>query len=316
MANRRITIFGASGFVGRHIVRRLGARWDVVCAAVRHPERAGFLRTMGVLGQIVPMRASILDDAGVEAAVANADAVINLVAVLHESGRDTFEAVHREGAARVARAAKAAGAQRLVHVSAIGADPDSPAAYGRTKAAGEEAVRAAFPEATIMRPSIVFGPEDHFFNRFAAMAQISPALPLIGGGHTRFQPVYVADVAEAVVKALDDPGTRGRTYELGGPRIYTFRELMELMLKELNRRRLLVPVPFPIAALLGAILQYLPNPPLTRDQVRMLQVDNVVSPEALTLQDLGISPTTAEVVIPTYLARFRRRGGVRRPLPG
>jgi NADH dehydrogenase len=235
--------------------------------------------------------------------------VVNLVGILAESGKQTFEDVQHQGAARVAQAAAAAGIARFVQMSAIGADENGESAYARTKGLGERAVLDALPQATILRPSVVFGPEDGFFNRFAAMARLSPALPLIGGGHTRFQPVYVGDVADAAVVALDDEGARGKTYELGGPHVYTFRRLMEILLQTIRRKRFLVPIPWSVAYVQGSVLQNLPGAPLTRDQVKLLESDNVVSEGTLTLADLGIDPPHAvEVIIPTYLERYRPGG--------
>ncbi|MDY0881780.1 complex I NDUFA9 subunit family protein [Dongia soli] len=304
-----VTVFGGSGFIGRYVVEKLAKRGWIIRVAVRRPDDALFLKMTGLLGQTAPIAANIRDQRSVEAAVAGADAVVNLVGILFESGAQRFDKVQAEGPGRIAAAAKAAGVRQMVHISAIGADSSSPAAYGRSKAAGEEAVRGAFPTATILRPSIVFGPEDSFFNRFAAMTRLSPALPLIGGGRTRFQPVYVLDVADAVLAALEQPAAAGQIYELGGPATYSFRELMELMLREINRRRLLIPIPFALASLQGALLQYLPSPPLTLDQVRLLKRDNVVSPGAKGLADLGITPTAVEVILPTYLDKYRPRGG-------
>jgi uncharacterized protein YbjT (DUF2867 family) len=308
MRYRRVAVIGASGFIGRYVVKRLAARGSVIAAVVRNVEAAKILQPMGDVGQIARLGANLLDDARLAAAIAGADAVVNLVGILHESGSQRFDAIHHQGPARLGALAKAAGVKRLVHISALGADPAAPSAYGRSKAAGEQALRAGFPEATILRPSIVFGPEDKFFNRFAALAQLLPALPLIGGGKTRFQPVYVGDVADAVMAALDDPATAGQTYELGGPRVYTFKALMELILAETKRKRLLVPVPWAMARCQGALLQLLPDPPLTLDQVRSLERDNVVAPGARTLRDLGITPETAEAIVPTYLDRYRRGG--------
>lgn len=305
---RRVTVLGASGFVGRYVVKHLAQRGAVVAAVSRNATQAGFLRPMGDVGQVALIDADLLDEARIAATVAGADAVVNAVGILHEGGRQRFEAAHHRGPALLARLAKAAGAQRFVHLSAIGADAAAPSAYARTKALGEAAVREAFPEATILRPSLVFGPEDAFFNRFAAMARCLPALPLIGGGRTRFQPVYVGDVAGAAVAGLERPDTAGGVYELGGPRVYTFRQLMEVMLREIGRRRMLVDVPFALAAVEAAVLEWLPNPLLTRDQVRMLKHDSVVSPGAAGLLDLGITPTALELVLPTYLDRFRRGG--------
>ena len=300
----RATVFGASGFIGRYVVRRLAAEGWTVVAAVRHPDEALFLKPMGDVGQITPVRASVTDEESATAAIAGSDAVINLVGILYEHGSQRFEAVHHEGARRVARLARAAGAKRLVQISAIGADPGSKSAYARTKALGEAAARAEFPGATILRPSIVFGPEDDFFNRFAILARILPALPLIGGGQTRFQPVYVADVAEAVEKALADDATAGRTFELGGPRVYSFADLMRLLLDQIGRRRLLLPMPFALARMKAWFLEKLPVPPLTRDQVTLLETDNVCSVNGLP--ELGIRPTAVEAIIPTYLDRFRK----------
>ena len=308
MAERVVTVFGGSGFIGRHLIGRLARQGWIVRVAVRRPSRAGFLKPMGDVGQITPIRAPIQDQIAVESAVAGADAVINLVGILYERRHQTFAAVHDRGAQTVAAASAAAGVGRLVQVSAIGADQHSTADYARSKGAGEAAVRTAFPEAVILRPSVVFGPEDGFFNRFAEMARISPVLPLIGGGGTRFQTVYVGDVADAIAKSVSDPACAGRTYELGGPHVYTFKELMELLLRQIHRRRLLVPWPFAMAELQAIFFELLPVPPLTRDQVRMLRHDNVVAEGALTLADLGIAPTAAEVILPTYLDRYRPSG--------
>ena len=305
---RRITVFGGSGFIGRYVVPMLAADGWVVRVAVRDPVGAAFLKTAGALGQIVPMRCNVCDDDLVATAVAGADAVVNLVGILYEHGRQRFDAVQGEAPARIARAAAAAGVKHFLQISAIGADPNSPARYARTKAAGEAAARNAFPGATIVRPSIVIGPEDEFFNRFAAMAQFSPALPLIGGGETKFQPAYVGDVAAAIRRGVEDAACAGKTYELGGPRIYTFRELMELLLKVIDRHRGLIPVPFWLAALQGAVLEWLPVPPLTTDQVKMLKTDNVVRPGALTFADLGIQPQAIEAILPSYLEIYRPGG--------
>jgi len=308
IATERITVFGASGFVGTQVVRRLAPRGFVVRAAVRDPVAAAHLKPLGNVGQIVPMRCDLNDESLVAAALAGAEMAVNLVGILHERGRQRFDSVHAEAAGRIARLARELGVRRLVHVSAIGADPQSASAYCRSKAGGEFAVRRWFPDATILRPSIVFGPGDGFFNRFARMAQLAPALPLIGGGRTRFQPVYVGDVAEAIVRALERPEAVGKTFELGGPRVASFRELMELMLAEIGRRRALVPVPFGLARLQAMFLELLPVPPLTRDQVTMLERDNVCDPAVPGLADLGIKPTAMEAVLPTYLDIYRRGG--------
>lgn len=309
MSDRVVTVFGGSGFVGRYVVQRLARTGARVNVAVRHVERAKFLKPMGNVGQITPIACDITDADSVARAVQGADAVVNLVGILYPSGHGHgFDAVHHQAARTIAEAAKAVGAKAFVHVSAIGADTDSESAYARSKAAGEAAVREVYPEATILRPSIVFGPEDAFFNRFGAMARLSPALPLIGGGHTLFQPVYVGDVADAVLRALSDGKAQGKIYELGGPKTYSFKALMEVMLAAIDRRRLLVPVPFCVAEMQAAFLQLLPVPPLTRDQVALLKRDNVVSGDALTLADLGIEPTALEVILPAYMERFRRGG--------
>jgi len=305
-----VTVFGGSGFIGRYVVRRLAHDGWEVRVAVRRPDQALFLKTAGHIGQVTPVAANIRDAASVRAAVAGADHVVNLVGILFQAGPQRFDAVQAEGAGRVAEAAAAANAAGLVHLSAIGADPHSAAAYARSKAAGEAAVRQAFPGATIFRPSIVFGPEDQFFNRFAAMALVSPVLPLIGGGTTRFQPVYVLDVAEAVTRAVDDPALAGKTFELGGPRIYSFRELLQLTLAEIGRKRMLLSLPFPLAALQGALLQSIPfmRPALTADQVKLLKRDNVVGPQAAGFKELGMVPTALEPILPTYLDRYRPQG--------
>ncbi|MBL8838172.1 MAG: complex I NDUFA9 subunit family protein [Alphaproteobacteria bacterium] len=306
---RRITVFGGSGFVGQYVVRRLAQQGWIIRVATRDPVVASQLKPLGNVGQIVPMRVDVRDPAAVETAVNGADAVVNLVAVLYESGVQTFRALHVEAAGRIAAAAAKAGATRFVQVSSIGADPAAASAYARTKAEGERAVLAAFPAATIIRPSIVIGPEDGFFNRFARMALMSPVLPLIGGGHTRFQPVFVGDLAEAITRALADPAAAGRIYEIGGPRVYSFRELMEIMLAEIGRSRMLVSVPFKLAELKGAILQHLPGPKLlTRDQVILLKQDNVVHQGVPGLAELGVPATPIEAIIPTYLDIYRRGG--------
>ncbi len=308
MRNRRTAVLGGSGFIGRYVVQRLAARGDVIAVGCRRAEAAKFLMPQGNVGQIAALNLAIDDERLLPAFLAGNEALVNCVGILAESGAQRFERVHHTGPARLARLAREAGIGRFVHLSAIGADPRSPSAYARTKAAGEAAVRDAFPTVTILRPSVVFGPEDQFFNRFAAMAMVSPALPLIGGGQTRFQPVYVGDVADAVLKCLDDPATAGRTYELGGPKTYTFRELVELLLGEIRRKRLLLDLPFGLAAFQARLMSILPNPPLTPDQVELLKRDNVVSTGAMTLAALGIEPTAVEGILPTYLDRFRRGG--------
>jgi len=312
VADRLVTVFGGSGFVGRHLVKRLAAAGDRVCVAVRDVESARFLKPMGDVGQIVPVFANIRDDESVQAAVKGADAVVCSVGILFSRRRQTFESIHVAGAERVAQAAASCGARRLIHISALGADLQSESVYARTKAQGEERVKAAYPQATIMRPSVVFGAEDQFFNRLAALARLSPILPIFGqglldAGTTRVQPVYVGDVADAVVNALDAASSVGDTYELGGPRTYTYREIMELVSRETGRRRLLVPVPFLLAKVKAAFLELLPSPPLTRDQLTLLATDNVASENAKGLTELGVAPTSVEAIVPRYLERYRRR---------
>lgn len=308
---RLVTVFGGSGFVGRHVVRALAMRGYRVRVAVRRPELAGFLRPLGMVGQVQPIQANLRYPESVAAALQGSVAVVNAVGILAESGKQTFEAVQVTGAETVARAAASAGVERLIHVSAIGADADSPSLYAETKARGEAAVGEAYPSATIMRPSVQFGVGDSFFNKFAAIARVSPIVPLVGPA-TKFQPVYVGDVATMIQHAVDGTVPAGRIYELGGPEILTFRQCMEEMLKVIERRRLLVPVPFPIARILGGILQFLPGRLLTPDQVKLLRHDNVVSPAAKadgrTFEGVGIHPTAMEALLPTYLSRFRVRG--------
>jgi uncharacterized protein YbjT (DUF2867 family) len=307
-------VFGGSGFLGRHIIRLLCKRGYRIRVAVRRPDLAGHLQPLGRVGQVHAVQANLRYPASVEAAVAGANVVVNLVGILFERARQRFDSVQGQGPGLVARASTAASA-RLVHISALGASPDSPAHYARTKAAGEQAVQTEAPRSVIFRPSIVFGPEDAFFNKFAAMARLAPMLPLVGGGHTRFQPVFVGDVAEAVARAADGTAKPGTIYELGGPDVRTFRQLMEFVLATTERRRLLVPVPFAAASVLGSFLQFMPKPLLTPDQVRLLKTDNVVSPEAAqerrTFEALGIEPRAMTAIVPSYLWRFRKTGQFR-----
>jgi len=310
-ADMLVTVFGGSGFLGRHVVRALAGRGYRVRVAVRRPDLAGYLQPIGEVGQIHAVQANLRYPDSVKAAVGDADAVVNLVGILFEHGRQRFDAVMAAGAETVARAAAAAGAS-LVHVSAIGADADSAAHYARAKARGEQRVLAAQDTAIVMRPSIVFGPEDDFFNRFAGLACLSLVLPLPGGGHTRFQPVFAGDVAEAIAKAVDGELKPGTIYELGGPDVRTFRQLMQFILATTQRNRLLVPVPFALLKLQAAFLQFLPTPPITPDQVELLKRDNVVSDAAQrdgrTLEGIGITPESIDVIVPTYLWRFRKTG--------
>ena len=301
---QHVTVFGGSGFIGRHLVEYLSRVGASVRIAARHP-----LTTAEPprLAQIQYVAADILDDAAVKAAIQGADTVINLVGILSQAHRQTFTAIHEDGARRVAATARRLGARQLIHVSALGASRTAPALADRSKAAGEEAVRATFPEATIIRPSLVYGPDDHFFNGFATLARRLPALPLIGGGRTRFQPVYVADVVAGFAAILASPASRGATYEFGGPRVYTFQELLEFVCATISVRPLLVPVPFWAAELLGGLLQLFPKAPLMRDQVRLLRTDKVVSGSEPTLADIGVEAIALETIVPGYLAVYRRR---------
>jgi uncharacterized protein YbjT (DUF2867 family) len=311
-----VTVFGGSGFLGRHVVRALVKRDYRVRVAVRRPDLAGHLQPLGRVGQINAVQANLRYPDSVRAAVQDSQIVINLVGILSPSGAQTFDAVQADGAAVVANAAKQIGAP-LIHVSAIGADANSKSRYAQTKARGEQAVFEAIPTASIFRPSIMFGPEDDFFNRFAALARISPVLPLIGGGVTKLQPVFVGDVAQAIASAVDGKARPHAIYELGGPRVVTMREVMEFVLKTIERHRMLVPLPFALARLQAMFaLQFAPGfLKLTPDQVEMLKADNIVSETAkasgLTLEGLGIAPQTMDAIVPTYLWRFRRTGQFR-----
>ncbi len=323
MAAQLVTVFGGSGFIGRHLVGRLAASGAQIRVAVRHPDAANFLKPMGDVGQITPVQANLRDAASVGAALEGADAAVNLVGILFESRRQRFATVHRDGAAHIAQAAAQAGVERLVHISALGASTESSSRYAQSKWAGEAAVQEAFPKASILRPSVVFGPYDDFANRFAALVRMSPILPLFGcpfprlvagrldifgDGGTKFQPVYVGDVAAAIMTCLTERRTQSQAYELGGPCIYSFKQLMELILRETGRRSLLVPIPFWLAKLPAYFFEFLPRPPLTRDQIALLRRDNTVTGTLGTLKTLGINPTAADAVLPTYLDRFRRGG--------
>lgn len=323
---RIITVFGASGFIGRHLVRRLAKDGWIVRAACRDPEKGHYLRTMGDVGQVIPWGADVKDAKSVRVALEDADAVVNLVGILYESGSTTFKAIHADAAKLIAETAANLGIKRFVQMSALGADKNAAAEYARTKAMGEDAVLAALPSARIVRPSVVFGPEDNFFNTFAGICRISPFLPVfgaptfpdvnagggkafginfLGDGGPKFQPVYVGDVADAIVKCLNDDSTAGKVFELAGPAVYSFADLMRLVLKSTSRKRLLVPAPFWLLELKAFFLEKLPKPLLTRDQVKLMQTDNVLSGEKPGLADLGIAPTPAEAVLPSYLRRYR-----------
>ncbi len=306
-----VTVFGGSGFLGRHVVRALANRGYRIRVAVRRPGLAGYLQPMGRVGQIHAVQANLRYPDSVAAALRDADVAVNLVGLMLERGRQRFDALMADGAATVAKAASDVGAP-LVHISSLAADPDAPSHYARTKGEGEQQVRAAASSAIIVRPSIVFGPEDDFFNRFGAMSRLSPALPLPGGGHTRMQPVFAGDVAEGVAKAVDGDLKPGTTYEFGGPDAYTFKELMAFVLATVERRRLLLPIPFGLMKVQAAFLQFLPKPPITLDQVELLKRDNVVSEDAKrdgrTLEGIGIIPDSIEAIVPSYLWRFRKTG--------
>jgi uncharacterized protein YbjT (DUF2867 family) len=310
-SDKLITIFGGSGFIGRHIVRSLAKRGYRIRVACRRPDLAGHVVPLGVPGQIVPVQANVRYPASVAAACDGAYAVVNLVGVLYDAGAQSFDAVHVFGAEAVAKAAKTAKAQVLVHFSAIGADASGKSSYSQTKAGGEAKAKAAFPGVSILRPSIVFGPEDNFFNKFAAMARLSPVLPLIGGD-SKFQPVFVGDVAEAVAKLIDNGVADGKTYELGGPEKKSFRDVLNYVLSVTLRKRLLLPIPFPVASVLGAVLGWLPKAPLTMDQVELLKSDNVVSDKAeaegRTLKGLSITARAIDAIAPSYLYRYRKAG--------
>jgi NADH dehydrogenase len=306
MERRVAAVFGGAGMIGRRVCQLLAREDFVVRVCGRDVMRAKAMNTLGRPGQIVPLAADVTSDGAVARALEGAQVAVNCVGLLHGD----FERVQAEGPARIGRLATAAGVERVAHISAIGADAASPARYARTKAQGEAGLRAAFPDATILRPSIVFGPDDQFFGRFAQIASISPIMPVIEG-KTRFQPVYVGDVAEAVMACLRDEATRGQTYELGGPRAWTFRELLGFILRETGRQRPLVDIPPAVARLQARVGELLPNPPLTRDQLLLLARDNVVGEGAKTLRDLGIEPKAVEALVPGYLARFRPGGGRR-----
>ncbi len=307
-----VTLIGGSGFIGRNMVRALAKRGYRIRVACRRPDLAGHLQPLGVPGQIMPVQANVRYPASLAAACEGAHAVVYLPGLLASSGAQSFEAVHVFGASAAAKAARAAGAKVFIHMSAIGASKDATASYARSKAEGEAAARGAFPGAIVLQPSIVFGPEDGFFNKFAGMARISPALPLIGGGHTKFQPVFVGDVAEAAARLIDSGAANGKTYELGGPDVFSFRELLAFTLDTIGRKRLLVPVPWPVAKVMGIVMGYLPGAPLTADQVELLKSDNVVDASAerdrRTLAGLGISARGIQGIVPSYLYRYRKAG--------
>lgn len=313
MKNKEVVVFGGSGFLGRYVVERLARQGAFIKVPTHNLEKSLFLKTTGFVGQITPLYTNVFDDKSVSDVIKGADYVINLIGILHERGKSNFENMHVDVAQRIAKLCKKHKVKRLVHISAIGANVNSRSRYASTKGKGEKAVLKDFPEATIIRPSILFGEEDNFFNRFANLSRFSPFLPLVGGGHTKFQPVYVDDVAHVIVKSLTESKENknphaGKTYELGGPDVYTFKEILLFILKNIHKRRLLVPLPFPFASLVGFFTQFLPNPILTRDQVTLLKSDNIVGKRAVGFKKLGIEPTAVETVVPKYLARFIYHG--------
>jgi uncharacterized protein YbjT (DUF2867 family) len=303
-----VTLFGGSGLLGRYAVRAFAnAGWRIK-VGVRHPNLAHFLPSMGHVGQILVSKVDVRDEDAVAAAVRGADVVVNLVGILYPGGGQTYKDVHVEAARSIGRASKAAGAGTLIHVSTMNITPESESAYARSKAIGENALREEFPQTTLIKPSLVFGPEDQFFNKFAGLARMLPFLPLVGGGHTKFQPVFAGDVADAIVKCASDPATRGKVYELGGPTVMSVKDMLTIILRATARSRPLIPIPFWLASIQGFFLQYLPGKLLTVDQVKFLKTDNTVNAGALTLADLGIVPDSLESVAPAYLWRFRPKG--------
>ncbi|MDP1701835.1 MAG: complex I NDUFA9 subunit family protein [Aestuariivirga sp.] len=307
-----VTLIGGSGFIGRHIVRALANRGYRIRVACRRPDLAGHVQPLGTPGQVMPVQANVRFPASLAAVSDGAYAVVNLTGVLASRGAQSFEGIHVFGAEASAKAAKAAKAQVFIQMSALGADAESSSEYARTKAAGEAKAKAAFPGAIVLRPSIVFGPEDNFFNQFAGLSRLAPALPLIGGGQTKFTPIFVGDLAEAFARLIDAGEASGQTYELGGPEVFSFKQLMEFTLETIGRKRLLVPIPWPIAKVMGTIMGLLPFAPLTADQVEMLKTDNVVS-EAATregrdLAGLGITGQSIQGIVPSYLYRYRKAG--------
>lgn len=301
MVLKTVTVFGGSGFLGRQIVRQLAAGGHFVRVAVRRPERASFFEEMGCGDRTTLLQADVGEESSVTPAVVGADAVVNCVGHYVEKGAATFDRIHAQGALHVARQARLAGVARLILISGLGADPDSASSYVRARGIGEALVREAFAEATILRPSVIFGPGDSFFNTLAALGRRAPVLPLFGGGRTRLQPVFIGDVVRACLRALEEPATAGKTYELGGPRAYSYRALIELTLDHIARKRLLVPVPFFVWEALAALFKVMDNPPITRDQVALMRLDNLVGSGQLSFKDLGMDPVSVEEILPTYI---------------
>ncbi|MEQ1789717.1 MAG: complex I NDUFA9 subunit family protein [Rickettsiales bacterium] len=307
MEQRVITILGGTGFLGRYVVQRLARAGFRLRVISRNPEAALELKATGNVGQITLIAGNINNPESYVTALNGSYGVINLTGILFERGNQKFSSIHSLGAEKLAIAAKAAGVKRFIHISALGIDHEFGSSYARSKLLGERAVLSSFPEATVLRPSIIFGAEDNFFNKFAKMASISPALPLIGGGKTLFQPVYVDDIAHAIEVCLQKDETQGQIYELGGERIYSFKQILEYILKLTGKKRLLITLPFGLASFIAKIAEFCPNPPLTRDQVKLLKYNNTVNPDAKTFADLEITPTSAEVIIPEYLSIFNKK---------
>jgi uncharacterized protein YbjT (DUF2867 family) len=307
MEQKIVTIIGGTGFVGRYVVKRLAEAGYRLQVIARNPDAALHLQTAGDVGQIALVAGNLTKPETLAGRLKHSFAVINLVGILFESGKQSFTTLHAQGAEKLAIMAKESGVERFIHLSSLGVDKAGTSHYARSKALGEKAVLAAFPRATILRPSVIFGPEDNFFNQFAAMASLAPVLPLIGGGHSKFQPVYVDDVASAIEACLTRDDVQGQTFELGGPHVYTFREILQYTMKTANKQRPLIPVPFGIASIMGAFGELLPRPPITRDQVKLLKHDNVVSPNAKNFAHLGITPVSMDMIVPEYLARFKKK---------
>lgn len=309
MANKQVTIFGGTGFIGRYVVDRFADLGYDIRVATRSAGMVSFLKPGGNIGQIVPILCDIHHDKSIKAAIEDSDTVINLIGILAQGrGNNTFKDIHQNFPRRLGKVATKCGVKTLVHVSSMSASEKAPAQYLKSKARGEKGLRKNFTQAVILRPSIVFGVEDNFFNRFASMAMISPVLPLIGGGKTKFQPVYVCDVAQAIIKCATDSSHQGQSFDIAGPETLTFKELLQKMLQTIGRKRLLVPMPWAVANMQGWVLQRLPGKLLTRDQVRSLKTDSITQDGAKTLNDLGITPTPLDVILPIYLDRFKPGG--------
>lgn len=305
MQGKRVTIFGGSGFIGRSLVQRFAREGAIIRVPVRNPAQALFLKTMGHVGQVTLVKINIHDKQAIKACCEDSEIVINLIGILYEKGSSTFKKIHIELAETIAKSAVEADVKTLLHMSALNADPNAKSIYAKTKSQGEQAILNAYPQATIFRPSLVFGPHDHFFNRFSELSRFSPILPLIGNGKTRLEPIYVEDVVEAIVIASQQSTAQGKVYELGGPKIYSLKKLFEIMLETIQCKRLLLPLPYFMAKIIGFFCEVLPSPPLTRDQVKLLQKDIVTDKKGLILQDLGITPSSLESILPRYLSRYK-----------